>query len=155
MWVSRGRASGDRNDIAPGIGAGRSGRNWDSHAHDEDDENTTRASGGGHGGEANGGELPAAAVLVAWMMIPAPPANADGQCTAKTNAQAHQVCMAMANGQCGGIGAFGASHTTCTYPDGSRDECDWHMTSLTSTTGSCTWFATPPAFPIGPPPPPQ
>lgn len=92
-------------------------------------------------------------VLVAWMVVPTPPANADGQCTDKTNAQAHQVCMAMANGQCGGIGMFGASHTTCTYPDGSRDECDWHMTSLTSTAGSCTWFATPPAFPIGPPPP--
>lgn len=94
-----------------------------------------------------------AAAMVAWMVTPLPSAHADGQCTDKTNAQAHQVCMAMANGQCGGIGAFGASHTTCTYPDGSRDECDWHMTSLTSTAGSCTWFATPPAFPIGPPPP--
>lgn len=95
----------------------------------------------------------AAAVLVAWMFIPSTAANAAGQCTDKTNPQAHQVCIANANGQCGGIGMFGASHSTCTYPDGSRDECDWHITSLTTATGSCTWFPTPPDFPIGPPPP--
>ncbi|MGA7502474.1 MAG: hypothetical protein WBX00_37735, partial [Isosphaeraceae bacterium] len=59
--------------------------------------------------------VPAAAVLVAWMLIPPTSANAAGQCTDKTNPQAHQVCMANANGQCGGIGAFGASHSTCTY----------------------------------------
>ena len=99
--------------------------------------------------------IPAIATLVGWILLPAPSANADGQCTDKTNAQAHQVCMAMANGQCGGIGMFGVSHSTCTYPDGSRDECDWHLTSLTSTAGSCTWFASPPAFPIGPPPAPD
>lgn len=98
--------------------------------------------------------VPAAAALVAWMVTPSPPANAAGQCTDKTNPQAHQVCMANVDGQCGGIGMFGASHTTCTYADGSRDECDWHMTSLTTSTGSCTWFPTPPDFPIGPPPPP-
>ncbi len=95
-----------------------------------------------------------AAALVAWMLTPSPPANAAGQCTDKTNPQAHQVCMANADGQCGGIGMFGVSHSTCTYADGSRDECDWHITSLTTSTGSCTWFPTPPDFPIGPPPPP-
>lgn len=97
--------------------------------------------------------VPAAAALVMWMVIPSPSANADGQCTSKDNAQAHQACVANTGGQCGGIGMFGASHMTCTYPDGSRDECDWHMTSLTTTGGSCTWFPSPPAFPIGPPPP--
>lgn len=97
--------------------------------------------------------VPATAALGMWVVVPSPTANADGQCTAKTNAQAHQACVANADGQCGGIGMFGASHMTCTYPDGSRDECDWHMTSLTTTAGSCTWFPGPPAFPIGPPPP--
>jgi hypothetical protein len=98
--------------------------------------------------------MPVAAALVAWMVMPSTSANAAGQCTDKTNPQAHQVCIANANGQCGGIGAFGASHSTCTYPDGSRDECDWHITSLTSSTGSCTWFPDAPPFPIGPPAPP-
>lgn len=97
--------------------------------------------------------LPATAALGMWTLMPLPTANADGLCTDKTNAQAHQTCLANADGQCGGIGMFGASHTTCTYPDGSRDECDWHMTSFTTTAGSCTWFPGPPAFPIGPPPP--
>jgi hypothetical protein len=100
--------------------------------------------------------LVAAALVAPWILMPLAPANAAGQCTDKTNPQAHQTCMGMANGQCGGIGMFGASHSTCTYPDGSRDECDWHITSLTSATGTCTWFPTPPPFPIGPPPaPPQ
>ena len=93
-----------------------------------------------------------AAALIAWMVIPSPAAHAVGRCTDKTNAQAHQVCIANADGQCGGIGGFGMSHATCTYPDGSRDECDWHMTSLTTNAGTCTWFSTPPPFPIGAPP---
>jgi hypothetical protein len=88
--------------------------------------------------------LPAAAALAAWMVVPTPAANADGACTAQTNGQAHQACV---------NNLFGMMHSTCTYPDGSRDECDWHMTSLTTTAGQCTWFASAPAFPIGPPPP--
>lgn len=93
-----------------------------------------------------------AAALAMWIVVPTPTASADGRCTDKTNAQAHQVCVANADGQCGGIGMFGASHSTCTYPDGSRDECDWHMTSLTTTGGSCTWFPNAPSFPIAPAP---
>jgi hypothetical protein len=93
----------------------------------------------------------APAVLIApWILMPLAPANA-GVCTDKTNPTAYMVCAGNANVQCGGIGMFGTSHQTCSYPDGSRDECDWHMTSLTSSTGSCQWFATPAPFPIGPP----
>ena len=61
-----------------------------------------------------------AASMTAFALVTAGPAQADGQCTDKTNAQAHQVCVANVGGQCGGIGMFGASHMTCTYPDGSR-----------------------------------
>lgn len=36
--------------------------------------------------------VPAAAVLVMGLAMPSPAANAGGQCTTKTNAQAHQAC---------------------------------------------------------------
>jgi hypothetical protein len=94
--------------------------------------------------------LLAAAVLAAWPLAPAT-AHADGPCTTKTNPNAYHVCSGLNDAQCGGIGMWGVSHSTCTYPDGSRDECDWHITSLTSSTGGCTWFPTAPAFPLGPP----
>ena len=104
--------------------------------------------------------LPAAAVLALAMLAapqsaadpePAPPAT--GACTGIDNGQAHQACVNNLGGQCGGIGMFGFMHSTCTYPDGSRDECDWRMTSLTTTAGTCQWFASPAPPPIGPPPP--
>lgn len=105
--------------------------------------------------------LPAAAVLALAMLAapqaaadpePAPPAT--GACTGIDNGQAHQACVNNLGGQCGGIGMFGFMHSTCTYPDGSRDECDWRMTSLTTTAGTCQWFASPAPPPIGPPSPP-
>jgi hypothetical protein len=100
-----------------------------------------------------------AAAIASMAVAFAAPAHAGplpraGQCTDKTNPQSHNICMGMANGQCGGIGMFGVSHSTCTYPDGSRDECDWHITSLTTATGACRWFPDSPPFPIAPAPPP-
>jgi len=83
--------------------------------------------------------------------IPDPMAHADGVCTGKTNPTAYLVCAGNSNIQCGGIGIFGVQHQTCTYPDGSRDECDWHLTSFTTSEGGCQWFPSPAPVPIGPP----
>jgi hypothetical protein len=77
-----------------------------------------------------------AAVLVAAPMSvaftwAAPVAHATGKCTdlSTTNPTAYQGCILNSGANCSSrISGILATHITCTYPDGGRDECDTQAT---------------------------
>lgn len=70
------------------------------------------------------------AVAPAALFIAAPaPAHADGACTALApDADAYGDCMFKMNVHCKATGdAWFNPTSTCTYPDGGRDECVMHF----------------------------
>jgi hypothetical protein len=72
-----------------------------------------------------------AAPVVVPLAWGAPEAHAAGKCTdlSTTNPTAYQGCILNSGANCathpGGILII---HSSCTYPDGGRDECDMHAT---------------------------
>lgn len=71
------------------------------------------------------------AVAPAALFIAAPvPAHADGACTALANdSDAYNICVNKMNVHCVYTGGFyPTGNSTCTYPDGGRDNCVYHFT---------------------------
>jgi hypothetical protein len=85
-----------------------------------------------------------AVLLAVSSTLAAPQAHADGPCTGlyATNTTDFAHCIMDAHANCTNrVSGVMATHMTCTYADGSRDECDRQSTPwfVGTSTGSCQY----------------